>query len=299
MYKVGGDMSKKKWKDRRDAKRIKMPAMMRLLTYLTDRQDADVYINRKLDVTNLVKYMSSKKKEISDLTYFHAFSIAIAKIIYNRPKLNRYIINHKCYERNDVILTFVAKVDFSDNAKEVMTLIKVKENDNIFTISDKIKEKVNSFRNKKEQNNTDDSLDALDKLPGWMLKFFVAPIVKFMDRHDLLPNSLNNDLIYNSTVIMSNLGSIKCGAIYHHLTNFGTNGIIVTIGNIHKEVVVMPNGKQEIRDIVEFGITLDERIADGVYFAKAINLLDYIFSHPETLEENANTIIEEKKDFEY
>ena len=299
MYKVGGDMSKKKWKDRRDAKRIKMPAMMRLLTYLTDRQDADVYINRKLDITNLVKYMSSKKKEISDLTYFHAFSIAIAKIIYNRPKLNRYIINHKCYERNDVILTFVAKVDFSDNAKEVMTLIKVKENDNIFTISDKIKEKVNSFRNKKEQNNTDDSLDALDKLPGWMLKFFVAPVVKFMDRHDLLPNSLNNDLIYNSTVIMSNLGSIKCGAIYHHLTNFGTNGIIVTIGNIHKEVVVMPNGKQEIRDIVEFGITLDERIADGVYFAKAINLLDYIFAHPETLEENANTIIEEKKDFEY
>jgi hypothetical protein len=40
-------MGKKKFRDRRDAKRIKMPAMMRLLTYLTDRQDADVYINRK------------------------------------------------------------------------------------------------------------------------------------------------------------------------------------------------------------------------------------------------------------
>ena len=51
-------MGKKKFRDRRDAKRIKMPAMMRLLTYLTDRQDADVYINRKVDVTNLVKYMN-------------------------------------------------------------------------------------------------------------------------------------------------------------------------------------------------------------------------------------------------
>ena len=293
-------MSKKKrWQDRRDAKRIKMPAMMRLMTYISDRQDSDVYINRKVDVTELVKYMKEKKKENSDLTYFHAFSIAIAKVIYNRPKLNRYIINHKCYERNDVILTFTAKVDFSDNAKEVMSLIKVDEQDNIFTISDKIKEKVNSFRNKKEQNSSDDSLDALDKLPGWLLKTIVAPVAKFMDRHDLLPSSLNNDLIYNSTVILSNLGSIKCGAIYHHLTNFGTNSILVTIGDIHKEQVVMPNGKVEIRDVVEFGINLDERIADGVYFSKAVNLLDYILRNPKTLEGDANERIEEKEDFKY
>ena len=87
-------MSSKKWGDRRDAKKIKMPAMMRLLTYLTDRQDADVYINRKFDVTELVKYMKNKKEKNKDITYFHAFSIAISKVIYNRPKLNRYIINH-------------------------------------------------------------------------------------------------------------------------------------------------------------------------------------------------------------
>lgn len=289
---------KKKWGDRRDAKKIKMPAMMRLLTYISNRQDSDVYINRKLDVTNLVNYMKEKKKENSDLTYFHAFSIAIAKVIYNRPKLNRYIINHKCFERDDVILTFTAKVDFSDNAKEVMSLIKVDEKDNIYTMSNKIKEKVNAFRNQKIQNTSDDSLDALDKLPGWALKYFVAPIAKFMDRHDLLPNSLNNDLIYNSTAILSNLGSIKCGAIYHHLTNFGTNGILITIGDIHKEPVVI-NDKIEIRDIVEFGINLDERIADGVYFSKAVNLLEYILKNPKTLEEDASNEIKEKKDFEY
>ena len=290
---------KKKFGDRRDARKIKMPAMMRLLTYLTSRESADVFINRKVDVTNLVNYMQEKKKENSDLTYFHAFSIAIAKVIYNRPKLNRYIINHKCFERNDVILTFTAKVDYSDNAKEVMALIKVDEKDNIFTISQKIKKKVDSFRKDKKQNSSDDSLDFLNKFPNWMLKFIIAPIAKFMDRHDLLPNSLNNDLIYNSTVILSNLGSIKCGAIYHHLTNFGTNGILITIGNIHKEPVVMDNGKIEVRDIVEFGINLDERIADGVYFSKAVNLLDYILRNPKTLEDDANERIEEKKDFEY
>ncbi len=291
--------NKKSFRDRRDAKWIKMPAMLRLMTYLKDRQDAYVYICRKFDVTDLVKYMKEKKKDNKDLTYFHAFSIAIAKVVYNRPKLNRYIINHNCYQRNDVILTFTAKVDYSDDAKEVMSLIKVDPKDNIFTISDKIKSKVDNFRNKKMQNSTDDSLDSLDKLPGWLLKFFVAPIVKWMDRHDLLPGSLNDDLIYNSTVILSNLGSIKCGAIHHNITNFGTNSIILTIGDIHKEQVVMPNGKVEIHDIVEFGINLDERIADGVYFSKAVNLLDYIMRNPETLECDASDEIEEKRDFEY
>lgn len=279
-------------------KKIPMPGMLRLCTYLKDRQDADVYINKKIDVTDLVKYMKEKKAKNPELTYFHAFSMAIAKVIYNRPKLNHYIINHACYERNDVILSFVAKVNFEDSAKEFMSLIKVDPKDNIFDIERKIKEKVSNVRGNK-QNSTDDSLDLLDKLPRFLLTWVVAPVVKWMDRHDLLPNSLNNDLIYNSTVILSNLGSIKCGAIYHNLTNFGTNSIILTIGDIHKEQVVMPNGKVEIRDIVEFGINLDERIADGVYMSKSVNLLDYILRNPKTLEEPANEIIKEKKDFEY
>ena len=292
--------NKKKWGDRRDGKKIKVPAMARLSTYLKNREEAYVYINRKFDVTDLVNYMKKTKIKNPDITFFHAFSVAIAKTVYNRPRLNTFIINHKFYQRNDVILTFTARVSFDDDKnKEVMSLIKVDPDDNIFDLSNKIKEKVNSFRNKKEQNSTDDSLDFLDKFPNWFLKFFLAPILKWMDRHDLLPKSLNNELIYNSTVILSNLGSIKCGAIHHNLTNFGTNSIILTIGDIHKEQVVMPNGKVEIRDIVEFGINLDERIADGVYFSKSVNLLDYILRNPKTLEDKVSEVIKEKKDFEY
>ena len=291
--------NKKKWGDRRDAKKIKMPAMLRLMTYLKDRQDAYVYINQKLDVTNLVDYMKKKKIKNPDLTFFHAFSMAIAKVIYNKPKLNTYIINHNCFQRNDVILAFTAKVSFDDNGKEVMSLIKVDPSDNIFDLSNKIKKTVDDFRNKKLQTSSDDSIDIIDKLPGWVLKFFVAPIAKFMDRHDLLPHSLNDGLLYNSTVILSNLGSIKCDAIHHNLTDFGTNSIILTIGQIHKEQVVMPDGKVEIRDIVEFGINLDERIADGVYMSKSVNLLEYILKNPKTLEDRADEIIKEKKDFEY
>lgn len=289
---------KKKFGDRRDAKKVKMNGMMRLCTYLKDREDADVYINKKIDVTELVKYMKKKKETFKETTYFHAFSMACAKVIYNRPKLNRYIINHTCYERHDILLSFAAKVNFTDEAKEFLSVLKINDTDTIDNIRDKIKEKVNNVRNNK-QNNTDNSIDILDKLPRWALTYFVAPIAKWMDRHDLLPHSLNDDLVYNSTVILSNLGSIKCGAIYHNLTNFGTNSIIMTIGDIHKEPMVNEKGEIEVRDVVEFGINLDERIADGVYFAKAVNLLEYILKNPELLEHPVNEKIIEKKDFEY
>ena len=42
-------------------------------------------------------------------------------------------------------------------------------------------------------------------------------------------------------------------------------------------------GKTEIRKICEFGINLDERIADGFYFAKSIQLAEYIAKNPELL----------------
>ena len=37
-------------------------------------------------------------------------------------------------------------------------------------------------------------------------------------------------------LVVSNLGSIDCGAIYHHLTDFGTNSIVITMDDGHKSV---------------------------------------------------------------
>lgn len=287
---------KKTLKDRKDAKMIKMPGILRMATYLKDRQDADVYINKKIDVTELVKYIKEKKEKDAEITFFHAFSTACAKVIFNRPRLNRYIINHQCYQRDDVTLSFVAKVNFSDDAKEFLSVLKIEPTDNIDDIKNKIKDKVNKVRSN-TQNDTDNTVDLLDKLPKPVLGM-VVPIVKWMDRHDFLPKSFNDNLIYNSTAILSNLGSIKCGAIYHNITNFGSNGILITFGDIHKEPIVVGD-KVEIRDVLDIGVTLDERIADGVYMAKAVNLLEYIFKNPKTLDEDAVTKIYEKKDFEY
>ena len=58
-----------------------------LADFKPDRCDADVYINQTFDVTNLIKFVEKKKKDNPDIhiTYFHAFSMAIAKLLYNKP----------------------------------------------------------------------------------------------------------------------------------------------------------------------------------------------------------------------
>ena len=94
---------------------------------------------------------------------------------------------------------------------------------------------------------------------------------------------------------MSNIGSIGSKeAIYHNITDFGTNSILVTMGKIYKKEIINEDGKKEIRDFCNFGITLDERIADGFYMIKSIQLLEYILDNPKLLEDDCNAKVEIK-----
>lgn len=286
----------KKFGDRRDGKRIKdLNGMMYVMTDIKKkRKDREVYIDYAVDVTEVKKYVEkqNKKKDIH-LTYFHIFSTVIAKVIYNRPQLNVFIVNGKFYQRNDVVLSFVAKTEFNDEAEELMQLLKVEEKDNIFTLSKKISGNV-----KKARTSSQTGGDKLVSFVGHLPKMFRRPIVgifMFMDKHDLLPSSLANELLYYSSVILSNIGAINCqGAIYHNITDFGSNSIMATMGKIYKKEIINDDGKKEIRDFCDFGLTLDEGIADGFYMIKSINLLQYILNNPELLEGNANEKIEIK-----
>ena len=149
-------------------------------------------------------------------------------------------------------------------------------------IKNKISGTVKKVRNN-SKNGTDDAVNVVGKLPRF-LRVFVMWLLKKLDNHGLIPYSLIENDIYHSSIILSNLGSIDCNAIYHNLTDFGTNSILMTIGKIHKEQVVMEDGKVEIRDVCDFGVNVDERIADGVYFAKSIKLFEYILQNPKLLE---------------
>lgn len=276
--------------NRRDGKRVKdIDAMHVLMPYIKpNRCDSDVFINQKLDVTEFVKYYEEMKLKDNDLTYFHLFITLIAKTIYNRTLLNRFIVNKKYYDRNDVLIAFTAKVNYEDASKEILKVIKIDPEDNLFSIKEKTLKAVRDVRNAKEEG-TNSIMNIIGKLPSFLMSL-VVKVVKFMDRHDLLPKSLINDNLYYSTCIVSNLGSIKSSAIYHNLTDFGTSSILATFGEIREE-----NG----RKYAEAGINIDERIADGVYFVKSVKLMQDILNNPKCLEGNVNDKIKETTKFKY
>lgn len=276
--------------NRKDAKRIKdINGMFQIMLDLKpNRCDSDVFINQKMDVTKLVKYVEKKKKEGKEITYFHTFLTAIGKTMYNRPKLNRFIANRHVYEHNSVVISFVAKISFDDRSEEIMVMVPIESNDTVDTISKKVKDKVDSIRQKKAtKEGANNAIDVLGKLPN-IVRVPIVGLLKWMDKKDLLPRELVKDNLYYSSMIVSNLGAIKCGAIYHNLTDFGTCSSLATMGEIRKEEIINDKDKKEIRSICEFGVNFDERVADGYYFAKSIQLLQYIFNNPELLEEEAS-----------
>lgn len=261
-----------------------------------NRCDSDVYINQKIDVTNLVEYMEKIKKNNKDLTYFHAFMTALGILFYNRKKLNYYVRNRHLYEHKDIVISFVAKISFDDKSEEVMLLVPISKDDNIFKVSEKIKSKIDKLRNKDRsfnKNGANSAIDILGKLPN-ILRIPTVGILKYFDKIGILPSSLVKDNLYYSSLIVSNLGSIKCDAIYHNITNFGTCSGLISIGEIKDEEVII-DGKKQIRKMCEFGVNLDERIADGFYFVKSLKLLEYILDNPKLLEDNCSNIINIEK----
>ena len=279
----------------RNAKRVKdITGMQQVMIDLKpNRCDSDVYINQKMDVTKLVNYLQKRKKDGDEITYFHALVAAIGKVFYNRNKLNRFVSNRHIFEHNDVVVSFVAKVSFDDHSEEMMIMVPIEPKDNIDTISKKIKGYVEKIRNAKKvkKEGANDAIDVVGALPN-IIRIPLVGFLKWMDQKGILPSFLTKDNLYYSSIIVSNLGSIKCGAIYHNLTTFGTCSSLATIGEIKNELVINEDGKEEIKKLCEFGINLDERIADGYYMAKSVKLLQQIFDNPELLEQPAGEKLE-------
>ncbi len=271
---------------RKDARRCHdISGMSQILIDLKpNRSLGELYINKKIEVTKLVKYIEKLKKKDSKITYFHAFSMVIGKLLYNRPLLNRFVANRHVYEHKEVTLSYVMKVSFDDKSEEVMVIIPIKENDDIFTISKRIGEKVEKIRNRQDAGKgANKAILVLGKLPN-IIRVPIVGLFKWCDKHGILPSSLVKDNIYYSSIIVSNLGTLHCEGIYHNVTDFGTCSGLITIGEITEE---------DNKYYCEFGITIDERIADAFYFIKSIHLMEYLFNHPELLEESAH----EKIDF--
>ena len=279
---------KRRWGDRRDARWVRdVPGLTTLMMHIMDkRTDSEVFLNDKIDVTELLQYLEKKNAQHPDYktTVFHCFILAIGRMIRERPKMNRFIQGRRMYERYEISLSFVAKRRFSDHAEEALMFFTPKDDDTIDSFSYHVAGEVKEMRKSEHSTGGIDSvIDGFAKIPRILL-IPVIGLIRIMDFWGVNPKALTDGDTNYSTVLLSNLGSIKGPAVYHHLNNYGSNSIMVTIGTIHKEELVMEDCSKQIRDVVDIGATLDERIADGFYFVRSLKLVKYIFAHPELLD---------------
>lgn len=266
------------WGDRRDGKKVRDIHGIQniLIDFKPNRCDSSVYMNAKIDMTNFVKFMDKKKKEVEGLTYYHGIVDIMAKTLYSRPYMNRFIAGRTMYMHNTVELAQTIKVEFEEDSVEALMNIKVDPEDTLLDISSKTKAKVDAIRQKKMEGkgNANGAADFLGKLPKF-IRIPVVGLMKWLDKHGWLPKSITDDNLYYSSAILSNIGTFKVGAIYHNLTNFGTSSSLITFGEIKKE--------NDGHYYMEMGATIDERIADGFYFCKALKLIEYMFDTPELM----------------
>ncbi len=288
----------RKFGDRRDGHWVKdAPGMNVVMADLyPKRTDSEVYLKQELDVTKLLEYIAKKNEEHPEYktTIFHCIVLAVARILNERRYMNRFIQGGRIYERDEIVLGFTAKKRFTDHDEECLMLYKAKGSDDLDFVSKKIYGEVKEMRDRKKQIGIDDILDTFGKLPRLLLMFIVR-VVRWLDFWGKVPKALTEGDINYASVILSNLGSIKTDAVYHHLSNYGTASIFITLGVMHKAQRVMEDGSVQIRDVMNIGAILDERIADGFYFARSLKLLQHICDNPELLDKP----LEEDSGYDY
>lgn len=276
----------KQFGDRKDGKRLKKISSMHAIMPLMypNRCDNEAYISERIDLTNINTYLQKKNAENPEYTYnlFQIMVTAVLKTITLRPKMNRFIANKTMYQRNEVTASFTVKKIFDDDGGEALAKIKTTGKETIDSIHDEIYRQV-SFCRSEEKDPSTASMDIIQKLPGFLLKL-VGVVARFLDRHGWMPQSIIATDPFYSSAVLANLGSIGMRAGYHHLTNWGTCSVFCVVGEIKKRPLYDAEGRMQVRECVDLGLTIDERLADGYYYSKTVKLLKHLLENPELLE---------------
>ena len=276
----------KHWGDRRDATLLRdIDSMHYIMPLMYPKRCVnEAFISERIDLTNVKRYLE-KKNACNPAYKYNIFQVivtAVLKTITLRPQLNRFIANYNLYQRDSVSAAVTIKKIFTDEGDEALARINAGPTDNIDSIHDEIFRQVSYVRNEGKDPSTE-GMDMLQKIP-LAFKKTIGVTARFLDRHGWMPQALIETDPYQSSVVLANLGSIKLHSGYHHLTNWGTTSVFCIVGEKKPRRFDLPDGTTELRDSIDIGLTIDERISDGFYCSRAVRLLKTLLENPELLE---------------
>lgn len=273
-------------RDRPDGTRVRdLPRLRRIMPFVMPRRsDALVLFEQVLDLTATQAYLARWNADPSrpPLTLFHILLTGAARTLHERPRLNRFIAGKRVWQRNAVEIS-VSVIKTKDDDAD-LTVVKQTYAPGLgLRASRAVIDAGTANGRAHARTASEKEVDLVTRLPRFVVSLLVA-LQRFADHRNLLPASLiRNDPLYAS-LLVTNLGSIGIDAAWHHLYEHGTLGLFVAVGKAAPMAFVTPESALEVRPGVTLRYAFDERVADGFYAARSLDLLRQLVEEPWRLE---------------
>jgi hypothetical protein len=244
-----------------DGRRVDVHPYRRMMTFLLrGRNESAVYFEHRVDVSRAQPWLAQRQAKL-----FHLILYALASVLHERERINRFTIGHRTYQRTGVFLSFAAKKAMSDDAPLATIKRRFEPGESFDALVASLTGDVAEAKAAKV-SAMDKELKILLALPSFLLAFLIG-LMKRLYRWGLAPRSLvDTDPMYTSAFV-ANLGSIGLDAAYHHLFEHGNCPLFMTIGKVENNMVTLR-------------FTYDERVEDGLYAAKTLQLLSERIANP-------------------
>ncbi len=246
---------------------------------MSERSDACNSISVSIPYQPMHDYLAKKRAEgVKGLSFLSLITAAYVRTLAEFPFLNRFVVNKRIYARNEIAVGMVVlREDIEDKS---MSKMYFEPTDTVFDVASRINEYVQ--KNREPASNSTDALIQTLIRSNFILNAGVG-LFKFLDKHGWLPKSIIDASPFHCSMVISNLASIRTNHIYHHIYNFGTTSMILTMGTSQYETR-MRKGETVAEKVIPLGIVMDERTGSGLMYAQAFRRLKELLCDPFRLE---------------
>ena len=269
---------------RADGKRAKgLTAIEMAIPHVMRRRvDAQNYVTEYADEEIIRTYIRSVRRDkgirVSRMAVIVAAYFAAAR---KHPYVNRFVINSRIYDRNHFCVSFVMlKVRGDGTPDETTVKIFLTEDDDVFSINDKINAVIEKNSVPDHNNNTDKFARMMFMLP--LFPDIVMALARFLDRCGLLPRFIIDLSPFHTSMFITNLASINAPSIYHHVYEFGTTSVFVSVG---KSAPNFLSGELN-KKLIPLKVVMDERICTGHDYTMFNKTFQHFMKNPYLLDKN-------------
>lgn len=286
---------KRRFGDRKEGRLLRsLPAFAKFVPFIMlTRNDACNQYEESFEVSDVDRRLRKLRVDGNKgIGILHFIIAAYIRGVSMLPGMNRFVVGRRIYARDNIEVVMTVKRSLAIDATETTIKVVFEPTDTIFDVYRKMSEKIDEIKTVEGNNNTEDVAEAMCKAPRFLLRFALT-ILRIMDYFGWLPQSLLDASPFHGSMIITDLGSLRIGPIYHHIYNFGTLPVFISFGAKRHAYELDRHGNMVDRKYVDCKFVMDERTVDGHYYAQFLQAFRYICQHPEIVETPPSKVVED------